>query len=146
MPHRDGTFEHASRLHENVRNCRIVCASARGSAAAGESAAMPMLIPGRSRASYVVAMPLVDVTYGPQVAERDLQQLAKTLPHAVSLAGECPEEPYDRDLQPGDVEVRFHPEGRTTSPVSISWSRSARNGSQAAQKRGKNDATSCAKP
>lgn len=30
------------------------------------------------------------------------------LPNAVSLAVECPEEPYDGDLQPGDVEVRFH--------------------------------------
>ena len=59
-------------------------------------------------ANYLVVMPLVDVTYGPQVAEQQLQQLAKTLPHAVSLAVECPEEPYDWALQPGDVEVRFH--------------------------------------
>jgi hypothetical protein len=56
-------------------------------------------------------MPLVDVTYSSHVAESDLQQLAKTLPHAVSLAVECPEEPYDRDLQPGDGEIRFHPRG-----------------------------------
>lgn len=56
-------------------------------------------------------MPLVDVTYGSQVAEHDLQRLAKTLPHAVSLAVECPEEPCDWTLQPGDVEVRFHPRG-----------------------------------
>jgi hypothetical protein len=40
----------------------------------------------------------------------------------------------------------FTREGPMTSPVSISWSRFARNGSQAAQKRGKNDATSSAKP
>jgi hypothetical protein len=56
-------------------------------------------------------MPLVDVTYGSHVAEHDLQRLAKALPHAVSLAVECPEEPYDLALQPGDVEVRFHPRG-----------------------------------
>ncbi|MCW2792284.1 MAG: hypothetical protein JWO76_1382 [Nocardioides sp.] len=31
------------------------------------------------------------------------------LPHAVSLAVECPEEPYDGDLRPGDVIVRFLP-------------------------------------
>ena len=60
---------------------------------------------------YVVVMPIVDVTYGSQVAEQSLQRLAQTLPHAVSLAVECPEEPYDRALQPGDVEVRFHPGG-----------------------------------
>ncbi len=29
------------------------------------------------------------------------------LPHLVSQAVECPEEPYDGDLQPGDVEIRF---------------------------------------
>jgi len=33
------------------------------------------------------------------------------LPHAVSVAVECPEEPYDGDLQPGDVELRFRPRG-----------------------------------
>lgn len=33
------------------------------------------------------------------------------LPHAVSVAVECPEEPYDGNLQPGDVELRFHPRG-----------------------------------
>ena len=54
-------------------------------------------------------MPIVDVTYGSEVAEERLLRLAQTLPHAVSLAAECPEEPYDRVLQPGDVEIRFHP-------------------------------------
>lgn len=56
-------------------------------------------------------MPLIDVTYGSQVAEDQLLRLAQTLPHVVSLAVECPEEPYDCDLQPGDVEVRFHSKG-----------------------------------
>jgi hypothetical protein len=60
---------------------------------------------------YVVVMPIVDVTYGSQVAEQHLQRLAKTLPHAVSLAVACPEEPYDWALRPGDVEVRFHARG-----------------------------------
>jgi hypothetical protein len=56
-------------------------------------------------------MPIVDVTYAPEIAEERLMQLAQTLPHAVSIAVECPEEPYDGVLQPGDVEVRFHPKG-----------------------------------
>lgn len=56
-------------------------------------------------------MPLIDVTYGSQVAEAQLRRLAQTLPHAVSLAVECPEEPYDAALQPGDVEIRFHSRG-----------------------------------
>jgi hypothetical protein len=56
-------------------------------------------------------MPIVDVTYGPQVSEQQLGVLARELPHAVSLAVECPEEPYDRALQPGDVELRFHARG-----------------------------------
>ena len=56
-------------------------------------------------------MPIIDVTYGSQVAEERLLRLARTLPHAVSLAVECPEEPYDQVLQPGDVEIRFRPRG-----------------------------------
>ncbi|MFJ9693895.1 hypothetical protein [Kitasatospora sp. NPDC101183] len=52
-------------------------------------------------------MPLVDVTYAPTVPEAVLRELGAVLPHLVSLAVECPEEPYDGDLQPGDVEVRF---------------------------------------
>ncbi|QNN51295.1 hypothetical protein [Nocardioides mesophilus] len=56
-------------------------------------------------------MPIIDVTYGPAVAEEPLLRLARTLPHAVSLAVECPEEPYDGALQPGDVEIRFRPRG-----------------------------------
>jgi hypothetical protein len=56
-------------------------------------------------------MPLVDVTYGPRVAEDLLVRLAQVLPRAVSLSVECPEEPYDHALQPGDVEIRFRPRG-----------------------------------
>lgn len=56
-------------------------------------------------------MPIVDVTYGSGVAEECLLRLAEALPHAVSLAMECPEEPYDHVLQPGDVEIRFRPSG-----------------------------------
>ena len=53
-------------------------------------------------------MPIVDVTCGSHVAEDLLRRLARVLPHAVSVAVECPEEPYDGVLQPGDVEIRFH--------------------------------------
>lgn len=56
-------------------------------------------------------MPLVEVTYAPDVAEPTLHQLASVLPHLVSVAVECPEEPYDGDLQPGDVEIRFRRSG-----------------------------------
>lgn len=56
-------------------------------------------------------MPIVEVTHDPQAAAAQLQALAEALPHAVSLAVECPEEPYDGLLQPGDVEVRFRPRG-----------------------------------
>ncbi|MFI9159281.1 hypothetical protein [Kitasatospora aureofaciens] len=52
-------------------------------------------------------MPLVDVTHAPTVPESSLRELGSVLPHLVSLAVECPEEPYDGDLQPGDVEIRF---------------------------------------
>ncbi|MFD0890303.1 hypothetical protein ACFQ08_37660 [Streptosporangium algeriense] len=56
-------------------------------------------------------MPLVEVTYRPDVAEARLRELGEVLPHLVSVAVECPEEPYDGDLQPGDVEIRFRPLG-----------------------------------
>lgn len=56
-------------------------------------------------------MPIVEVTHDPQIEVPRLQALARALPHAVSLAVECPEEPYDGVLRPGDVEVRFRPRG-----------------------------------
>ncbi|MBB5915888.1 hypothetical protein BJY24_004800 [Nocardia transvalensis] len=52
-------------------------------------------------------MPLVEVTYAPHVSEGMLRDLGDRLPHLVSVAVECPEEPYDGDLRAGDVEVRF---------------------------------------
>ncbi|MCC4315543.1 hypothetical protein [Streptomyces malaysiensis] len=52
-------------------------------------------------------MPLVEVTYAPGVAESQLRELGSVLPHLVSKAVECPEEPYDEALRPGDVEIRF---------------------------------------
>lgn len=56
-------------------------------------------------------MPLVDVTHGSRVTDEHIARLAEVLPHAVSTAVECPEEPYDGVLNPGDVEIRFHPRG-----------------------------------
>lgn len=64
-----------------------------------------------SQLAYVVAMPIIDVTHGPQVEGDRLLRLARMLPHAVSVAVECPEEPYDQPLQPGDIEIRFRPRG-----------------------------------
>ncbi|KAA5828300.1 hypothetical protein ABT337_03175 [Saccharopolyspora hirsuta] len=52
-------------------------------------------------------MPIIEITYAPHVTEETLRKLGDVLPHLVSVAVECPEEPYDGDLQPGDVEVRF---------------------------------------
>ncbi|MBR7836263.1 hypothetical protein KDL01_23500 [Actinospica durhamensis] len=52
-------------------------------------------------------MPLVEVTYAPTVSEETLTKLADALAHRVSIAVQCTEEPYDGDLQPGDVEIRF---------------------------------------
>lgn len=57
-------------------------------------------------------MPIVDVTHGPQVEEAHLLLLGHLLPDAVSRAVECPEEPYEPPLQPGDVEIRFHSRGQ----------------------------------
>lgn len=56
-------------------------------------------------------MPIVEVMYGSDVADNQLRRLAQALPDAVALAVECPEEPSDHELQPGDVEVRFRGSG-----------------------------------
>jgi len=56
-------------------------------------------------------VPLVDITYAPDVPHELLRKLAEMLPHAVSVAVECPEAPYDGDLRPGDVELRFRARG-----------------------------------
>jgi len=56
-------------------------------------------------------MPIVEVVYRPDAADDQLRRLAQALPDAVSLAVECPEEPYDHELGPGDVEVRFRASG-----------------------------------
>lgn len=56
-------------------------------------------------------MPIVEVTHDPRLEAARLRTLAQALPHAVSLAVECPEEPYDGVLETGDVEVRFRPRG-----------------------------------
>lgn len=56
-------------------------------------------------------MPLVDVTPPHDLADEYLAMLAERLPDAVSRAVECPEEPYDGVLRPGDVEIRFRPRG-----------------------------------
>ena len=52
-------------------------------------------------------MPIVDVTLGPRVDDTAIDRLRGLLPEAVSLAVECPEEPYDGELKPGDVELHF---------------------------------------
>lgn len=60
---------------------------------------------------YIRGMPIVEVTYGPEVAHERLLRLAQVLPDAVSRAVDCPEEPYDHALEPGDVDLRFRPKG-----------------------------------
>jgi hypothetical protein len=67
-------------------------------------------------------VPLVDVTHATSVPEDTLRELASVLPHLVSVAVECPEEPYDGILRPGDVEVYFHrlgPFDRSGLPIVI---------------------------
>ncbi|MFI5775773.1 hypothetical protein [Nocardia sp. NPDC051570] len=56
-------------------------------------------------------MPIIEVSYAPSVSETTLRELSQQLPHLVSVAVECPEEPYDWDLKPGDAEIRFRERG-----------------------------------
>ena len=52
-------------------------------------------------------MPIVEVTVGPRVDDSAIACLREVLPEAVSVAVECPEEPYDGELKAGDVELHF---------------------------------------
>jgi hypothetical protein len=45
------------------------------------------------------------------VDESVVERLVALLPEAVALAVECPEEPYDGRLRPGDVVLRFRRSG-----------------------------------
>ncbi len=61
-------------------------------------------------------MPIVEVTYASDVGEEQLVRLLQALPHAVSMAVECPEEPYDGELRAGDLEIR----SRLLGPYDVS--------------------------
>ena len=56
-------------------------------------------------------MPLIDVTCGARAGDAVRSRLAEVLPAAVSIAVACGDEPYDGNLQPGDVLIRFHDAG-----------------------------------
>lgn len=75
-------------------------------------------------------MPLGEVTYAPSAPETMLRELASVLPHLVSEAMQCAEEPYDGALRPGDVDIHFRqfgPFDRGGLPMCL-WGSSRRNG------------------
>lgn len=53
-------------------------------------------------------MPIIAVTCSGRVLPETRRALAERLPHLVSAAVECEAEPYDGNLRPGDVILRFH--------------------------------------
>ena len=52
-------------------------------------------------------MPIVTVSHKKSAKTSVLEDLRQELPGIVSQALECPEEPYDGHLRPGDVNLRF---------------------------------------
>jgi hypothetical protein len=54
-------------------------------------------------------VPIVTVSHKGSASEALLETLRRELPTIVSEAVACPEEPYDNDLRPGDVNLRFLP-------------------------------------
>ncbi len=54
-------------------------------------------------------MPIISVSHKRAAPADLLELLARELPEIVSQALDCPEEPYDRELAPGDVNLRFLP-------------------------------------
>lgn len=56
-------------------------------------------------------MPIVDITCSSGVTDADKIRLNDVLPHAVSAAVACIEEPYDGKLRRGDVLILFREAG-----------------------------------
>lgn len=56
-------------------------------------------------------MPVIEVTCSSRVSSAVKRSLAGALPEIVSAAVECAAEPFDGDLQVGDVVLRFHDSG-----------------------------------
>jgi hypothetical protein len=52
-------------------------------------------------------MPIVTVSHKTSATRSGLERLRRELPALVSDALACPEEPYDGELRPGDVNLRF---------------------------------------
>jgi hypothetical protein len=52
-------------------------------------------------------VPIVTVSHRASAPESVLEDLRSRLPEIVSRALDCPEEPYDGQLRPGDVNLRF---------------------------------------
>lgn len=48
-------------------------------------------------------MPIVTINHKESAPNSELERLRKALPEIVSRAVECPEEPYDGVLKPGDI-------------------------------------------
>lgn len=53
-------------------------------------------------------MPIVEVTCSSRISVEMKQSIVESLPHVVSVAVACDAEPYDGNLQPGDVLITFH--------------------------------------
>jgi hypothetical protein len=54
-------------------------------------------------------MPIITVSHKGSAAEAVLETLRFELPEIASRALDCPEEPFDGNLRPGDVNLRFLP-------------------------------------
>jgi hypothetical protein len=54
-------------------------------------------------------VPIISVSHKQSAPPELLELLARELPEIVSQALACPEEPYERELGPGDVNLRFSP-------------------------------------
>jgi hypothetical protein len=54
-------------------------------------------------------VPIITVSHKGSATEAPLETLRRELPAIVSRTLDCPEEPFDRNLRPGDVNLRFLP-------------------------------------
>jgi hypothetical protein len=52
-------------------------------------------------------LPIITVSHKGSASEAVLETLRRELPAIVSEAVDCPEEPYDGSLRPGDINLRF---------------------------------------
>jgi hypothetical protein len=90
-------------------------------------------------------MPIITINHKETASVPELEKLRQALPAIVSRAVECPEEPYDGVLKPGDINVIVTPSLALAEPLDyLIEIRTRRTESRSANLQERSDAVSSA--